>query len=235
MARRYWPGSSPLGRRLRLSKTQPWLTIVGIVDDISSPELVVMGRDLWIYRPFTGSLKRAELLLRTRGETPALVSEIATAARSVDPEIRVGDASTVDAEIAWSMQGQRFVMHLLASVALLALILAAIGLYGVIAYTVSQRTREMGIRIALGARPASVIRLVVAQGLGVTCIGVILGLAGAAVATRIIRNLLFSVGPLDPVTFVAAGLVLGVVALVAAFIPARRVSRVDPVIALRAE
>lgn len=235
MARRYWPGSSPLGHRLRLSKTKPWLTIAGIVGDISSPELEVMGRDLWIYRPFTGSLKRAELILRMRGETPALVSQIATAARSIDPEIRLGDASTVDQDIARSMQGQRFMMHLLASFALLAVILAAVGLYGVIAYAVSQRTREMGIRIALGARPVSVIRLVLAQGLGVTCIGVALGLAGAAAATRVIRNLLFSVGPLDPVTFAVVGLVLGVVALIAAYIPARRVSLVDPAIALRAE
>ena len=235
MARRYWPGSSPLGQRLRLSKTQPWSTVVGIVEDISSPELEVMGRDLWIYRPFTGSLKRAELVLRTRGETPALVRQIAAAVRAIDPEIRLGDASTVDQDITRSMQGQRFMMQLLTSFALLALILAAIGLYGVIAYTVSQRTREMGIRIALGARPVSVIRLVLAQGLGVTCIGVILGLASAAAATRLIRNLLFGVGPLDPGTFAVVGVLLGVVALVAAYVPARRVSRVDPVIALRAE
>jgi hypothetical protein len=234
MARHFWPKGSAVGRRLRLAHTAPWDVVVGVVEDIRNVNTAALGRNLWIYYPFTGSLKSATLIIRTRGETPLLFRHVSSAAAAIDGAIRVGGASTVDAELA-KAGGIRYMVGLLGTFALLALALAAVGLYGVLAYTVTRRTREMGIRVALGARPASVVRLVLAQGLRFTIVGLALGLASAAALTRVMRSMLFGVTPLDPVTFGGVAVLLAAVAVTASYVPARRASRVDPAVALRAE
>ena len=156
-------------------------------------------------------------------------------ATSIDAGIRVRDVATVESMLTKQLAGPRFNMSLLAAFAGLALVLATVGLYGVIAYSVSQRTREMGIRLALGADRPSVLRLVMSQGARLTLAGLVAGLVGAAALTRVMAGMLYGVTPLDPVTFVLVGIVLGLVALLASYFPARRATRVDPVIALRAD
>jgi predicted permease len=240
-ARSHWPGRSAVGERIRFSETTPWETIVGVVDDVYDLDDLArehMGtserRGRQIYHPFTGSLKSATLIIRTNGDTPALFSRITEEAKSLDPTIRVRGATTVRAAVAAKIADQRFAMALLSAFALMALMLAAVGLYGVIAYSVSQRTREIGVRMALGARPARVVGLVVWQGLRLTIMGLVIGLVSATALAGILRSQII-VSPLDPATYIAVGLVLGAVALAASYVPARRAARVDPVLALRAE
>jgi putative ABC transport system permease protein len=191
--------------------------------------------DLQLYLRFGGDFEQASLIFRTSTVTPDLARRLAREAKAVDAGIRVRDVSSVDAAMATELAGPRFNMSLLVAFAGLALVLATVGLYGVIAYSVSQRMREMGIRLALGAGQPAVLRLVMSQGARLTIIGLVAGLAGAAALTRLMATMLYGVSPLDPATFVLTGVVLGLVAAGASYFPARRATRVDPVVALRAE
>jgi putative ABC transport system permease protein len=238
MARRFWPGTSAVGRRLRLMEKAEWSTVVGVARDVTVPSTGGKGdrrRNLQIYFPFSGDFESATLIIRTGSAVADLPRRLAREAATVDPAIRVRDVTTADQTLAKELAGPRFNMSLLLVFAGLALMLATIGLYGVIAYSVSQRTRELGIRLALGAGRTAVLRLVISQGARLTLTGVVVGLAAASGLTRLIQGMLYGVGPLDPMTFVVVGVVLGVVALLASYFPARRATRVDPVIALRAE
>ena len=190
---------------------------------------------LWPFEMhYFGEMNDGQLLLRTEGRPPS-TSDIARALSEIDPRIRLREPTTVAAMFAEVIAAPRFNLALLSTFALLALVLSAVGLYGVIAYSVTQRTREIGIRMALGARPAAVLALVLRQGALMTLAGVAVGLGAAAVATRAMRGMLYEVSPLDPGTFALVGVALGVVALSAAYVPARRASKVDPAIALRSE
>jgi len=238
MARRYWPGASAIGRRLRLSAKGPWSTVVGVVRDVTVPSAgrkTGGSRDFQMYFPFADDFESATLIVRTAGSTPDLARRLTREATAVDPGIRVRDVSSVETLLANELAGPRFNMSLLLVFAGLALVLATVGLYGVIAYSVSQRTREMGIRLALGAGRAAVLRLVMSQGARLTITGVAVGLVAAAALTRVMANMLYGVSALDPVTFVLVGVVLGLVAVFASYFPARRATRVDPVVALRSE
>jgi predicted permease len=238
MARRYWPGTTAVGRRVRLDAKGEWRTIVGVARDVTVPRT---GRrkggsgDLQLYFPFAGDFESATLIVRTAGAATDLPRRLSRAAAAIDPAIRVRDVSSVDAMLSKELTGARFNMSLLLVFAGLALVLATVGLYGVIAYSVSQRTREVGIRLALGAGQPAVLRLIMSQGARLTVLGLVLGLVGAMGATRVMQGMLYGVSPLDPATFVMVGIVLGVVAVLASYIPARRATRVDPVVALRAE
>ncbi|HEX5439167.1 MAG TPA: ABC transporter permease [Gemmatimonadaceae bacterium] len=234
-ARRYWPGASAIGHRIRMKQTGPWSVIVGIVDDVRGVEESAEGLDLTVYHRFYGSRIYATLIIRTAPQMSGLPRRISAAASVIDPSIRLGGAETVESNVDWGAAYRRFVMALLSAFAVLALALAAVGLYGVISYSVTQRTREIGVRMALGARSTRVVRAIVTQALWLTLAGVGVGLAGAAALTRVIRSMLFGVGPLDPVSFVGAAVLLVVVAVVASALPARRAARVDPVVALRVE
>jgi putative ABC transport system permease protein len=238
MARQYWPGTSAVGRRLRLSDTGPWATIVGVVRDVTVPRTggkKSSTNNFQMYYRFAGDFESGTLILRTTGAVPDLARRLTRDATGIDAGIRVRDVSSVESLLSTELAGPRFNMSLLVAFAGLALVLATVGLYGVIAYSVSQRTREMGIRLALGADRPAVLRLVMSQGARLTVIGLIAGLLGAAGVTRVMVGMLFGVSPLDPVTFVLVGVVLGLVAVLASYFPARRATRVDPVVALRAE
>jgi putative ABC transport system permease protein len=239
MARRYWPSAAAaVGRRLRLNEKSEWSTVVGVARDVTVPQT---GRkkggtlDLQAYLPFGGEFESATLIFRTNGPIPALTRRLVREATAVDAGIRVRDVASVESMLSTELAGPRFNMLLLVVFAGLALVLATVGLYGVIAYSVTQRTREMGIRLALGAGQPAVLRLVMSQGARLTIVGLIAGLAGAAALTRVMASMLYGVSPLDPTTFVLVGVVLGLVAVGASYFPARRATRVDPVVALRAE
>lgn len=175
------------------------------------------------------------LAIRSRSGSAGLVEEVKKQVWSLDRQIPVSDVQSMDELLSVSLAEERFNMILLGAFAGLALILAAVGIYGVMAYTVSQRTHEIGIRIALGAQRGDVVRLVVGQGAKLALAGIIIGLAGALALTRLMSTLLFDVTPTDPLTFLGVAIVLAMVALAACYIPARRAMRVDPMTALRYE
>jgi len=235
LARREWPGASALGKRLRPVGDSAWSTVVGVVADSRQRTL---GEDLRprLYVPVLQSPEAfSNVVARTTGDPLALAPSVRAALWSVDPDQPVWEVTSMDRLLARSMRQERFTTLLTGLFAALALLLAAVGVYGVMAYTVSQRTREVGIRLAVGAAPRQVVALVFGRGLKVTAVATALGLAGALAATRLLRSQLFGVAPGDPVTFVAAAAVLALVALLACWLPARRAAKVDPVVALRTE
>jgi putative ABC transport system permease protein len=160
---------------------------------------------------------------------------IRTRLQQLDPDMRVSSLTTLEQRMSRELVGPRFNMILIGIFASVALLLAAVGIYGVVAYTVARRTREMGIRVALGARSWDIVRSVLAHGMGPTTLGVVLGLLGAVGLMRVMDSLLFGVSPTDPVTFAAVAVTLGLVAALACYVPARRATRVDAVVALREE
>jgi putative ABC transport system permease protein len=239
MATRYWgTAAAAVGRRLRLDDKGRWSTVIGVVHDVTIPST---GRknglslDLQVYFPYATDFESATLLVHASSVAPDFARQLSREVRAIDPAIRVRDVSSVEGLLAKELAAPRFNMLLLVVFAGLALVLATVGLYGVIAYSVSQRTREMGIRLALGAGRPAVLRLVMSQGARLTITGVVAGLLGAAAVTRWMASMLYGVKALDPLTFGLVGVVLGIVAVVATYVPARRATRVDPVVALRAE
>jgi putative ABC transport system permease protein len=189
-----------------------------------------------LYRPQTQSAARAiYLVVRTDGDPLALAGSVRETIKSIDPDLPIAQMQTMEARVDRSLARRRFSMTLLTLFAVAALALAAIGIYGVMAFLVSQGTREMGIRMALGATPRGILSLVLGHGLLVIAVGVAAGLAGAFALTRLMSSLLFGVQPRDPVTFLVIALGLGAVALLACYIPARRAARINAITALRAE
>jgi ABC-type antimicrobial peptide transport system permease subunit len=175
------------------------------------------------------------VVVRTLGDPVALATAASAVVHALDPDLPIYNVQTMEQRVDESLARRRFSMLLLTLFAALALGLAAIGIYGVIAYLVQQGTRDLGIRMALGATPQRIVMLILRHGMSVALIGVVAGLASAFVLTRFMRNLLFGVAPADPVTFAAVALLLAAVAFVASYVPARRAARVDPMKALRAE
>ena len=234
MARRFWPNEDPVGRRLT-SYAGVSREIVGIVRDVKNRDLAEnAGPQLYtpyVQRPWPF----LAVVARTTGDPVGLAATLRQAVASVDPDLAAADVRTIDDYLAQSVATPRFNATLIAGFAVLAVFLAGCGLYGVMSYAVVQRSREIGIRMALGAQPGDVRGMVVSQALKMGLAGLIVGLAGAFAAARLLDNLLFGIGSSDPATFATmCGLLLGVV-LVAAYVPARRATRVDPMVALRAE
>jgi putative ABC transport system permease protein len=233
-AKRFWPGEDPLGRRIRFGST-PWFTIVGIVADVqvrgargSNEVETYMG--YW-QNPEAGT----NVVLKTATDPSALVEPLRRAVKDIDPGIAVSGIATLDRMIADVNGPSRFNATLVAIFAVLALVLAAVGIYGVMSYAVAQRTPEIGVRLALGAAERQIFVLVVGESLRLAGIGLILGLAGALVLGRVLRQMLFGVGGTDVATFAATAALLVLVALLASYLPARRAMRVDPMEALRVE
>jgi putative ABC transport system permease protein len=238
LARRIWPGEDPLGKRLKLggpTSTAPWLTVVGVVGDVKSRGMDV-ETPLQIYIPFFSepNLYMA-LAARTNSDPAALTRVVAEEARAIDGDQPVYNVRTMEQALAVSTAQRRFSTLLLGIFAGVALVLAAVGIYGVMAYAVSQRTREIGVRMALGARPGHILRLVVGGGMAMALAGVAAGLAAAFALTRVMAGLLFDVSATDPLVFGAISILLVGVALLACYVPARRAARVDPLVALRTE
>jgi putative ABC transport system permease protein len=239
LAKRFWTGS-PIGRRVNPGFSDPkvWFTIVGVVEDTKNagmdkpggPELYFQVRQV---NQFLGS--NVNFVVRAANNSVPLEGSIRNAVRELDPSLPVYNLWSMDELVAKSMVQSRFLALLLATFSGIALFLAAIGIYGVMAYSVAQRTQEIGVRMALGARPLHVLRLVFGQSLGMLLMGTVIGLAGAFALTRLMRTLLFEITATDPLTYVSVIGLLTVVALLACYIPARRAAKVDPLIALRYE
>jgi putative ABC transport system permease protein len=239
LAHRYWPHGSALGRRITYDgaanpKAQ-WIEIVGVVEH-TTQEGLDGERRTQVYLPLAQSGRpNLQIAVRTRGEPHAAVAAVRAAVHDVDADLPLSRIRSMDEMMDASTGPRRFSMILLGIFAGVALTLAAIGLYGVMSYSVTQRSRELGIRIALGARVADILRMVVRQGLALAVTGMGVGLVAALLVTRLIKSMLFGVPATDLVTFGGMVALLLVVALVACYLPARRATRVDPVVALRAE
>jgi len=240
LARRFWPGQDPIGRRIRAGfANDPWCSIVGVVADAkqSSPA----DDTSWaIYLPYAQApipflMRSITFVARSNADALSLAGAARHAVNSVDPELPVYDVATMQELVAQSVSEPRFNTVLLGVFAGLALVLATLGIYGVMSYTVTQRRHEIGVRMALGAERRDVLRLVVGQGLILTSIGVAIGLAGAFGLTRFLAGFLFGVRPTDPITFVTISVLLMAVSAAASYIPARRAMKVDPMVALRYE
>ncbi|HKY06443.1 MAG TPA: FtsX-like permease family protein, partial [Blastocatellia bacterium] len=234
MARQFWPDEDPLGQRLRVGEG-PWRTIIGVVGSVKNRGLDAEPRQEMYWPYYQGAIPFGTFVVRTESNPEAMTGAIRNAIGEIDKDQPLSDIRSLEQVMSESVAPRRFNMLLLAVFAGVALLLAAIGLYGVISYSVTQRTHEMGVRMALGARPADVMKLVVGQGLVLTGIGIGLGLAGAYFLTRLMASLLFGVNATDLSVFVAIPALLALVALVASIVPALRAVRVDPMIALRSE
>jgi len=237
------PAREVLGKRLRFGgDSEGWREIVGVVGHVKQSGLNEESR-AQIYRPWTqitpkwkADFTRAtDMIVKTSVDPGGVIAAIKREIRVVDKDQPIAQVQTLDDKLSESIAPQRFTLLLLTIFALIALLLASAGIYGVMSYAVSQRTREIGVRMALGARPLDILKLIVRQGMSVVVIGVGLGLAGAFATTRLMASLLFDVTAKDPVTFALVTAVLAIVALVACYVPARRATKVDPMVALRYE
>jgi len=240
MVNRYWPNQDPLGKRIKLgdaNSKSPWFTVKGVVKDSAQSALDegVKPEIYFAMAQMAGRYRRMNLAVRTSVDPKSTLAAIQAAIREVDKDQPVYQIQTIDELIRDSVGTRRFALTILILFAALALVLAVSGIYGVISYSVTQRTQEIGIRMALGASARDVLRLVLGQFLRLTLVGVALGLIGAYALTRLMTSLLFGVTATDVTTFVLVSISLSVVALVACLIPARRATRVDPLVALRYE
>jgi putative ABC transport system permease protein len=239
LARRGWPGQDPVGRRLHLgaatATNQPWLTVVGVVNDVRTDRPEDPPRPL-MYRPLRqASGLQLSLVLKTYADPQELAAPLAAEVRAVDPDQPTYGMRTMEEQVSAATAARRFSTELLGAFAALALLLAAIGIYGVTAFVVGQRTREIGIRIALGAHPGSVVLLMLRQALALAAIGVVAGALAALGATRLLGGLLFEIRASDPATYTLIAVLLTATAAIAAWRPARRAASVDPIAALRAD
>ena len=235
MAQRFWPNEDPLGKRLQRGGSGSWRTVVGVISNARQYSAEKEPPIAVYYPSEQFGARNMFLVIRTTRDPAGMTEGITKEIQKLDPEMPVFDVATMDQRLHDSLARRRFSMFLLGLFAAVASILAAIGIYGVITYSVNERTHEIGIRLALGAPPGSVRQLVIRQGLVLTGVGVLIGLAGAFALTRVLSSLLYGVSSTDPSTFVVTPLALGGVALLASYIPARRAARVDPMIALRYE
>src|ERR1051325_8153610 len=241
MAREYFSGQDPIGARVRWAREEGeprWVTIVGVVGDVKHFGLGQPEQSA-LYTPYAQSSqpwKRwMSVVVRSSGDPATIASMVKARIWTVDSQLPVTKVRTMTDVMAASVAAQRFMMILLGLFAAIALILAVVGIYGLMSYSITERTHEIGIRMALGAQGRDVLRMVVGQGLKLILIGLALGLVGAFALTRIMTSLLFGVSTVDPLTFAAVSALLALVALAACYIPARRATKVDPMIALRYE
>jgi putative ABC transport system permease protein len=246
VAQKYWPGGSALGKRVRWGGPVPWQTIVGVVGDVNDKPLG-QSVDGHAYMPYAqmsdfaletemiSEFRSLSLAVRTKTNPAAMATTLLEKVRSLDPDLAITNVQTMTEALNSSVSGPRFNTLLLGIFAGVALLLASIGIYGVLAYVVSQQTHEIGIRLALGAKPMHVFSLVVGRGARLAFLGAAIGVAVSVALTRLMKGLLYGVSPTDPVTFAAVVVLLISVALAACYIPSRRAMRVDPMAALRHE
>ena len=235
-AQRFWPGENPIGKHIKMGPYPdrlPWITIVGVIGDVHHLGLDIAPRPE-AYVPYSaGPLGNPVWVVRTETSAESLIAAIRNEMRALDPEIPVYNVSSMDELVGRSLQTRRFTVALLAIFSAVALLLAAIGLYGVVSYAVGLRTHEIGIRIALGAQSSAVVRMVLAQGLRVVAAGLLIGAAATLAIGPFFSSLVYGVGTRDPLTLAVAGSVLLVIALLASYVPARRAAKLDPIAALR--
>jgi predicted permease len=236
LAKQYWPNENPVGKHLGRGQRGQWSTIVGVVGHVKHSDLAGdTGKGVIYYSLFQQAIPYVSIVVKTAGDPAGMAGIIREAVRSADPSQPVHTLKTLPDMVAASLATRRFAVSLLGFFAATALLMAAIGLYGVIGYSVGQRTQEMGIRMALGAARGEVLGMIIAQGLRMTAAGLVIGIAAALALTRLVSSQLFGITPFDPLTFAVAALVLLTAALAASYFPARRATRVDPMTALRYE
>lgn len=238
LAREYWPDQDPIGKRIRFGPpedNEPWHTIVGVVGEVRHERLDASTRKS-VYLPHAQvPIGGTRLVIRTEGRPENLIGAVRSQVKELDPDLPITRVMPMTEVVARSVWKERLYTALFGVFAAVALILATVGIYGVMSYAVTQRTREIGLRMALGAQRADVLKMVVGHGVLVTATGIGLGVAVAVALTRLMSSLLFNVTATDPITFVAVSVILAGVALTACFVPARRAAKVDPMVALRYE
>ena len=236
MARTFWGNRSAVGRRIQASGGTNWSTVVGVIDDAKNNGLEKpTGTEVYFPSAQRDAPRSMYVAVRASGSPSVIVSGVRRALREMDPTLPLTRIRTMNELVSAAQSRPRFLTLLLTLFAGVALALAAVGIYGVISYSVARRTREFGLRMALGAQHADVMTLVLGSGLRLAFTGVFIGLVGAFALTRFLASLLFGVTPTDPATFVIVPMVLAAVAGLATYIPARRATRVDPMVALRNE
>jgi predicted permease len=236
MARLFWPNTDPIGLRIVISDRQPAAReIVGIIGDIHQTALDKAAKPEMYVNLFQKGAGSASVVVRSKTPPLSLTSAVTEQIHSLDKDLPIQGVLSMEEVVGISVGSRRFSTYLFTLFSVLALVLATVGIYGVMSYTVAQGTREIGIRMAIGARPLDVMKLVLGAGMRQVLLGAGIGLAGALLLTRFLATLLFGVTVYDPVTFAAVLIVLAGVALAACYIPARRATRVDPIVALRYE
>ena len=235
LARQFFPNENPLGKHLKVYWGPVDAEIIGVVGDVRQTAIGTAPKPALFLPTLQFPTGPVNVVVRTHGDPKQLANAIQAQVHSIDRDLPISDVKTMDEYVSSSVSSSRFNTILLAGFAALALAMACVGIFGVVSYSVAQRTREIGVRRALGAGGASVMRLVLTQGLTLSVIGVGVGLAGAFAVTRILSSLLFGITPFDAVTFITVAMILTAVALLASLIPARRAARVDPMVALRYE
>ncbi|MGB7561589.1 MAG: FtsX-like permease family protein, partial [Candidatus Acidiferrales bacterium] len=245
LAKAYWPNEDPIGKQIRNGNTSPWATIIGIVGNIRFTTLagdeqsagisMSSGKGSYYYPISQSGAPFGYLIAKTSGSSTAGDAAIRQAVHGVDANLPVSNMETMDTRIAESLGPQRFATNLLAVFAVLAIVLAAVGLYGLISYSVTERTNEFGIRMALGAQQKDVLRLVLVQGSKLALAGAAVGIVAGLLLMRAMQSVLYGVSAADPLSFAGAAILLILVALAACYIPARRAMRTDPIVALRYE
>jgi putative ABC transport system permease protein len=236
-ARYFWPGQDPIGKRLKPGSTtseSPWREVIGIVKDVRQNDFVAEPKmQMYMAHEQVGSFAANAVVVRTQVDPLSLGTGVRKVVWEIDKDQPVSDIRSMEEIVSRAVARQRFSMMLFGIFATLALVLASVGIYGVMSYSMAQRTREIGIRMALGAQRKDVLKMAVGQGLKLVLIGVGIGLAAAFVLTRVMASLLFGVSATDPVTFITISIILTGVAVLASYIPAVRAARVDPMVALR--
>jgi predicted permease len=232
-ARRFWPGEDPLGRRLRLDEDDPWMTVIGIAKDGKYRTLGESSRPFVYSNNLQSYSSFMTLVVATDGSEQAMLEQVRRELDAIDPNVPIFNLSTMSSHLSVILFPARLGAALLAAFGLLGLLLAGIGLYGVVAASVARRTREVGIRMSLGAKRSDVLKLMVREGMTLTGIGLALGLGLALLASQVLRGMLYGIGAHDPVTYCAVALVLGTIALLANLVPAGRATQVQPVVALK--
>ena len=234
-AKRYFPNENPIGKHLKMFEGKPEFVVREIVGVVGGNKHFALQESPRPEMFLPGTFNRMNIVVRSAGDPAMLTTPVRQALRSIDPDEATSTFRTMDDVVTSSAAGDRFNTLLLGAFAAIALLLTAAGIFGVLSYLVTQRTREIGLRMALGAQPGDVLRVIVGYGLRLVLLGLCIGVAGALLVTRWMSSVLFDVKPTDPLTFAAVAVVLGTVAFLASYIPARRAMKVDPMVALRYE
>jgi predicted permease len=235
LAQRFWPNTDPIGKRLERGDEEPWRTVVGVVRD-SKEFSVDKEPPISIYHPHDQlPIGTMFLVVRTKSDPAPLTARITREIQALDPDVPAFDVRSMEDRLSDALARRRFAMFLLTIFAVVALVLAAIGVYGVMAYSVNQRRREIGIRMALGAQPGRILQMILRRSFLLVALGVTIGIGGALGLTRFMASLLFGVSATDVRAFLIPTLLLAAVSLLAGYFPARRAAKVEPMIALRSE